>query len=84
MIDAGRKYIPMNYLRQLVKVMAYYKMNTLQVHLNDNGFKQYFGNDWAKHQQPSVWRVTISQSSPPKMDTTPKRSSLTSNAKPQH
>ena len=21
-------------------------MNTLQVHLNDNGFKQYFGNDW--------------------------------------
>lgn len=50
MIDCGRKYIPMSYLRQLVRVMAYYKMNTLQVHLNDNGFKQYFGNDWAKTQ----------------------------------
>ncbi|RRD79338.1 beta-N-acetylhexosaminidase [Alloprevotella sp. OH1205_COT-284] len=50
MIDCGRKYIPMSYLRQLVSVMAYYKMNCLQVHLNDNGFKQYFGNDWSKTQ----------------------------------
>ncbi len=50
MIDCGRKYIPMSYLRNLTKVMAYYKMNTLQVHLNDNGFRQYFGNDWSKTQ----------------------------------
>lgn len=28
--------------------MAYYKMNTLQIHLNDNGFKQFFGHDWSK------------------------------------
>lgn len=49
-IDCGRKYIPMEYLRNLVKVMAYYKMNTLQVHLNDNGFRQFFGNDWMKTQ----------------------------------
>lgn len=48
MIDCGRKYIPMDYLEELVKVMAYYKMNTLQVHLNDNGFKEYFQNDWNK------------------------------------
>lgn len=50
MIDCGRKFIPMSYLRNLTKVMAYYKMNTLQVHLNDNGFKQYFVNDWDKTQ----------------------------------
>lgn len=50
MIDCGRKYIPMSYLRNLTKIMAYYKMNTLQVHLNDNGFRQYFGNDWSKTQ----------------------------------
>lgn len=50
MIDCGRKYIPMSYLRDLVKVMSYYKLNTLQVHLNDNGFRQYFGNDWMKTQ----------------------------------
>ena len=46
MIDCGRKYIPLAYLKEYSKIMAYYKMNTLQVHLNDNGFKQYFGNDW--------------------------------------
>lgn len=48
MIDVGRKFIPMEYLRNLVRVMAYYKMNTLQIHLNDNGFPKYFGNDWEK------------------------------------
>ena len=48
MLDCGRKYIPMDYLNDLVKVMSYYKMNTLQVHLNDNGFKQYFDHDWDK------------------------------------
>lgn len=55
MLDVGRKFIPMHYLRQLVKVMAYYKMNTLQVHLNDNGFRQYFGGDWAR--TPAAFRL---------------------------
>ena len=55
MIDCGRKFIPMDYLRDLVRVMAYYKMNTLQIHLNDNGFKQFFGNDWAK--TPAAFRL---------------------------
>lgn len=48
MIDCGRKFIPMSYLQDLAKIMAYYKMNTLQVHLNDNGFKQYFEHNWDK------------------------------------
>ena len=48
MIDCGRKFIPMAYLQDLVKIMAYYKMNPLQVHLNDNGFKQYFEHNWDK------------------------------------
>lgn len=48
LLDVARKYIPMSYLRQLVRIMAYYKMNTLQIHLNDNGFKQYFEDDWRK------------------------------------
>lgn len=50
MIDVGRKFFPMDYLENLVKIMAYYKMNTLQVHLNDNGFRQFFDNDWNKTQ----------------------------------
>lgn len=48
MLDCGRKFIPMHFLRDYVKMMAYYKMNCLQIHLNDNGFKQYFEHDWNK------------------------------------
>ena len=55
MIDCGRKYIPMSYLRNLTKIMSYYKMNLLQIHLNDNGFRQYFGNDWSK--TPAAFRL---------------------------
>lgn len=48
MMDCGRKFIPMDFLRDYVKMMAYYKMNTFQIHLNDNGFKQYFEHNWNK------------------------------------
>ncbi len=50
LIDCGRKFVPMSYLKNLVKIMAYYKMNVLHIHLNDNGFKQFFGDDWSKTQ----------------------------------
>lgn len=48
MLDCGRKFIPLQFLRDYVKMMAYYKMNTFQIHLNDNAFKQYYGHDWDK------------------------------------
>lgn len=48
MLDVGRKFFTLDYLKSVVKLMAYYKMNTFQVHLNDNGFKQYFNEDWDK------------------------------------
>lgn len=48
MLDCGRKYFPIQYLYDCVKIMSYYKMNSFQVHLNDNGFKRFFGNDWMK------------------------------------
>lgn len=48
MLDCGRKFIPLSFLQDYIKIMAYYKMNTLQIHLNDNGFKQYFEHDWMK------------------------------------
>ncbi|MBD5346890.1 MAG: family 20 glycosylhydrolase [Bacteroides sp.] len=50
MIDAGRKYIPLDYLYRLVDVLAYYKMNELHIHLNDNGFPRFYDNDWQKTQ----------------------------------
>ena len=40
----------MDYLYDLVDAMAYYKMNKLHIHLNDNGFKYYFDDDWDKTQ----------------------------------
>ena len=55
MIDVARKFVPIDYLRNLVKIMSYYKMNTLQIHLNDNGFRQYFENDWNK--TPAAFRL---------------------------
>lgn len=55
MLDVGRKFFTLDYLKDIVKIMSYYKMNTFQVHLNDNGFKEYFGDDWAK--TPSGFRL---------------------------
>ena len=47
-MDVGRKFFPMDYLRDLTEALAYYKFNSLRIHLNDNGFPYYFGNDWDK------------------------------------
>ena len=46
MVDAGRKFIPLHYLEDLICAMSYHKLNTLHIHLNDNGFPKYYHNDW--------------------------------------
>ena len=46
MLDCGRKFYPLSYLYSLVNVMSYYKMNTLQLHLNDNAPKDQYENNW--------------------------------------
>ena len=46
MLDVARKFFTLDYLKQYIKVLSFYKMNEFQVHLNDNGFPQFFGNDW--------------------------------------
>ncbi len=48
MIDVARKFFSIDFLKHYIKFMSYYKMNELHIHLNDNGFKKYFENDWAK------------------------------------
>ena len=55
MLDCGRKFIPISFLHEYVDFMAYYKMNTFHIHLNDNAFKQYFNHDWSK--TPSGFRL---------------------------
>ena len=46
MLAVGRKFISIVYLPTYVKILSFYKMNEFQIHLNDNGFPQYYGNDW--------------------------------------
>lgn len=45
-LDCGRKFFSMEFLRNYVKFMSYYKMNDFQIHLNDNGFKEFFNDSW--------------------------------------
>lgn len=45
-LDDGRKFFSLQFLRDYVKMMSYYKMNDFQIHLNDNGFKKQFNNNW--------------------------------------
>lgn len=48
MLDVARKFFTMDYLKECVKVLSFYKMNEFQIHLNDNGFIQFYDNDWSK------------------------------------
>lgn len=48
MLDTGRKFFSLQYLQDYIKILSYYKMNEFQIHLNDNGFVEFFGNDWNK------------------------------------
>ncbi|WP_051691984.1 family 20 glycosylhydrolase [Pedobacter borealis] len=45
-IDDGRKFFSLQFLRDYVKFMSYYKMNDFQIHLNDKGSKDRSGDSW--------------------------------------
>ncbi|WP_432708980.1 family 20 glycosylhydrolase [Pedobacter sp.] len=47
-LDVGRKFFSISFLQDYVKLMSYYKFNDFQIHLNDNGFKKYFDENWDK------------------------------------
>ena len=61
MIDVARKFFTMDYLRDYVKILSFYKLNELQVHLNDNGFVEFFEMTGTKRMRLSVWKVNVSQ-----------------------
>ena len=46
LLDVGRKYFKIDFLRDYVKMMSYYKMGDFQLHLSDNAFVKHFNNDW--------------------------------------
>lgn len=40
MLDVGRKYFPIDYLKQQIRQMSWYKLNTFHLHLSDwNGYR---------------------------------------------
>ncbi|ENM5736932.1 family 20 glycosylhydrolase [Vibrio mimicus] len=45
LLDVGRMFMPINFLRDMVKQMSYFKMNNLQIHINDNVI-QFDSNKW--------------------------------------
>ncbi|WP_447641752.1 MULTISPECIES: family 20 glycosylhydrolase [Chitinophagaceae] len=45
-LDDGRKFFSLEFLKRYVKMLSYYKISEFQIHLNDNGFKKYFDNNW--------------------------------------
>ena len=36
----------MDFLKDYIKIMAFYKMNEFHIHLNDNGFVELAGGNW--------------------------------------
>jgi len=46
MLDAGRKYFTIDFLRDYVKLLSYYKISDFQLHLNDNAFVKHYNNNW--------------------------------------
>ncbi|WHY78401.1 NPCBM/NEW2 domain-containing protein [Neobacillus sp. WH10] len=50
MLDVGRKFFPMSFLKQYVKMMSWYKMNDFQIHLSDNAiFKDNSRKHWDQY-----------------------------------
>ncbi|MWV44778.1 family 20 glycosylhydrolase [Paenibacillus sp. HJL G12] len=50
MLDVGRKFFPMSFLKDYAKFMSYYKMNDFQLHLNDNEiFSDTSRANWNKY-----------------------------------
>ncbi|MGH4028127.1 family 20 glycosylhydrolase [Actinomycetota bacterium Odt1-20B] len=47
MLDVGRRFFTPDFIRGMLRVMGWFKVNDLQLHLNDNEIKAP-GGDWSK------------------------------------
>lgn len=48
MLDVGRKFVPLPLLEDYVRLMAWYKLNDLQLHFNDNAMNAGNKSDWQR------------------------------------
>lgn len=55
MLDVARKWIPMDYLKDLAKQMSYYKLNMLSLHLTDNDIWNGLSLDNGRNGEPEGW-----------------------------
>ena len=55
MFDVARKWIPMEYLKDLAKQMSYYKLNMLSLHLSDNDIWNGLSLDNGRNGEPEGW-----------------------------
>ncbi len=46
MLDVGRKFFPLSFLEDYVKLMSWFKMNDFHIHFNDNAFGAGDSADW--------------------------------------
>lgn len=46
MLDVGRRFFTADFIRDYLRVMGWFKLNELQLHLNDNGFPR--GRPWSQ------------------------------------
>lgn len=46
-LDVGRRWFPPSFIRDYIRYMSWFKLNTFQIHLNDNEIKAP-GGDWSK------------------------------------
>ena len=81
MLDVARKWYSISFLDELVDVMAYYKLNELHLHLNDNGpgtncafrleCETYPGLSSARHYGKAEFRAFVKRAAAKGVDVVP-------------
>lgn len=54
MYDVARVYIPLEHLEEVTKYMAYFKLNEMHVHINDNGGEQNYAFRLESKRYPEI------------------------------
>lgn len=54
MMDVARVYIPLDYLEKMTRYMAYFKLNEIHVHVNNNGGEQDFAFRLESKKYPEI------------------------------
>lgn len=56
MLDVARHYFPVDFIKKYIDLLAYYKINTFQIHLNDDQGWRLEIKKYPKLQEVAAWR----------------------------